>query len=136
MEVVQAIAVLIWLGQLIGNIEPLEVSRTELMLKRRLALYSDNEDSSDTSDNKNIEGSDSEGESMNESESGVRVTRVGAREVTKDVSCGRPLCVSFWFVCCDLGEIFIRVAINHLYAFLMIVYACAHACLTTSRCNV
>ena len=65
-----AIAVLILFGQLIGNIEPLEVSRTELMLKRGLVLYRDNEDSSDTSDNDNSESSDSEGESMSESEGG------------------------------------------------------------------
>ena len=76
-----AIAVLILFGQLIGNIEPLEVSRTELMLKRGLVLYRGNEDSSDTSDNDNSESSDSERESMNESESAVRVmTRVGVSE--------------------------------------------------------
>ena len=58
----------ILLGQLIGNIESLEVSRTELMLKRGLVLYRDNEISRNIRDN--IESSDSEGESMSESESG------------------------------------------------------------------
>ena len=47
--------------------------RVAINLKRRLVLYRDNEDCSDTSDNDNSESSDSEGKSMSESESGVRV---------------------------------------------------------------
>ena len=53
-----------------GNIEPLEVSRIELMLKPGLVLYRDNEDSNETSDNDNSESSDSERESLSENESG------------------------------------------------------------------
>ena len=54
-----AIAILIKLGQILGNIEPRQQTISEQILKRGLVLYNDQQDSSDSEDESSSSDSDS-----------------------------------------------------------------------------
>ena len=54
-----AIAILVKLGQVLGNIEPRQRTITEQILKRGLVLYNDQQDSSDSEDELSSGDSDS-----------------------------------------------------------------------------